>query len=228
MEHVIKNMEPCCRQKRCCYTEAWLLLVFTDVSEVEKEKQFPQVVTGHINGRHWPLWLCWTGSAVSGEWGSAHFRAALPRSPGHAHEDRDDVARRFQPGLQTESRAQRARVGGASGTKRWEKRRTRQWNQVSQEQPGPQGRGRFPLHLTVSLLRAMSTVRFFPGPKNICLFLTYQTLLCHPILIHHLQVETSESQVWHLNWKTTLKSQNMKDPEFQVKEEDKVLQVTFV
>lgn len=83
--------------------------------------------------------LCRTGSTVRGEWGTAHIRADLHRRPSHAHEDRDDVARHVRPGLQDQSRAHRAGVGGASGTKSWEKRRTRQWNRVSQGRPGPQG-----------------------------------------------------------------------------------------
>lgn len=113
------------------------------------------VVIMHFNVRHWPLLLCWTGSTVRSERGSADIRAVLPCSPGHAHEGRDDIARRIQPDLQAESRAHWPGVGGVSGAKPWEERRTRQWNQVSQDYRAT-GEHRFPDFVTVALLRSIS------------------------------------------------------------------------
>lgn len=129
-----------------------------------------QVCVGRQRGRdpahewHWPLWLCCAGSTVRGEWGTAHIRADLHRRPGHAHEDRDDVARHIRPGLQAESRAHRAGVGGAGGAKSWEKRRTRQWNGVSQDGQGPQGSTGSRI---IWLLLYHHPFLGFPDPKNL-------------------------------------------------------------
>lgn len=115
----------------CCYNQ--LLLV-----SVDKNKCFEKAVSTGCDPADTDPRFCWTGSAVRGEWGSAHIRANLPRSPGHAHEDRDDVARRVQPDKQAEPRAHWAGVGGARSTKCWEERTTRQWHQVSHGTPRPQ------------------------------------------------------------------------------------------
>lgn len=115
----------------CCYNQ--LLLV-----SVDKNKCFEKAVSTGCDPTDTDPRFCWTGSAVRGEWGSAHIRANLPRSPGHAHEDRDDVARRVQPDKQAEPRAHWAGVGGARSTKCWEERTTRQWHQVSHGTPRPQ------------------------------------------------------------------------------------------
>lgn len=104
---------------------------------VDKNKCFEKAVSTGCDPADTDPRFCWTGSAVRGEWGSAHIRANLHRSPGHAHEDRDDVARRVQPDEQAEPRAHWAGVGGVRSTKCWEER-TRQWHQVSHGTPRPQ------------------------------------------------------------------------------------------
>lgn len=151
-----------------------------------------------INGWHWPLWLCCTGSTVRGEWGTAHIRANLHRRPGHAHEDWDDDARHIQPGLQAESRAHRAGVGGASGTKSWEKSRTRQWNRVSQDRPRPQGRTDSRI---IWLLLCHDPFLGFPDPKNVncppLLFTPLNVWIPNPVILlpFYLKLKNSMLQM---------------------------------
>lgn len=141
---------------------------------VEKKGSFHKLWPGTLMSETDWLWLCWTGSSVCGEWGSAHIWAAIPCSPGHAHEGRDDIARRVQPVLQAESRAHRARVGGVSSAKLWEKGRTRQWNQVSQDKTRPQGStGSRIIWLRLCYDQCQRT-GFFSRTKNVCLLFTYQ------------------------------------------------------